>query len=105
MVSSLGFCAAKCGWRLMVQDCSQAESRAVTMPPVTTRPECGSRRQIFSMYGVILSSRVVMVADSQAVSCSAWTLGAWMNLSGRPKSGSCWAMFFHRLQAPPSGVL
>ena len=32
-----------------VQDSSQLESRAVTMPPVTTLPEKGSRLAIFSM--------------------------------------------------------
>ena len=42
-----------------------------------------------------MSSRVVMVADSQLV-----LEMSEQNFSGRPKAGSCLAMFFHKLQQP-----
>ena len=39
----------------------------LTIPPVTTFPVLGSRLQILVIYGMILLSRVVIVADSQFV--------------------------------------
>ena len=66
------------------------------MPPVTTRPENGSRLQIFWMYGGISSSNVVTVALIH-FECS----GSEQNTSGCPKLGSCAAMRRHISQPPP----
>ncbi len=66
------------------------------MPPVTTRPENGSRLQIFWMYGGISSSNVVTVALIH-FECS----GSEQNTSGWPKLGSCAAMRRHISQPPP----
>jgi len=79
----------------MVQLKSHLESWQLTIPPVTTFPVLGSRLQILVIYGMILLSRVVIVADSQFVFAI-----SEQNFSGCPKDGSCFAMFFHRLQQP-----
>ena len=52
----------------MVQLMSQLESRQVTMPPVTTLPESGSRLQIFWIASRICLLAVSTVQDSQLVS-------------------------------------
>ena len=88
-------CSLNCPWRLIVQLNSQLESLQLTIPPVTVFPLRGSRWQIFSIYGRILSSNVVTVADSQLV-----FVISEQNFSGCPNAGSCFAMFFHRLQQP-----
>ncbi len=44
-----GFWSRNCGWRLMVHESSQLESFTLTMPPVTTPPDSGSRLQMLSM--------------------------------------------------------
>ena len=88
-------CSLNCPCLLIVQLNSQLESLQLTMPPVTTFPLFGSLLQIFVMYGMILSSSVVTVADSQFVFAT-----SEQNFSGRPKDGSCFAMFFHKFQQP-----
>ncbi|SKZ81289.1 Uncharacterised protein [Mycobacteroides abscessus subsp. abscessus] len=87
-------CCLKCGWRLTVQLISQLESRAVTMPPVTTLPLNGSRSQILWMYSGIRLSNVVTVHDSHLVlSISPAKTSGW------PNAGSFAAMRRHRSQA------
>ena len=58
-------------------------------------PLFGSLLQIFVIYGIILSSSVVTVADSQFVFAT-----SEQNFSGCPNDGSCFAIFFQRLQQP-----
>ena len=67
------------------------------MPPVTTLPLKGSLLQIFCIYGGILSSKVVTVADSQFV-----LEISVQNLSGCPNSSFCIAIFLHNSQQAPS---
>ncbi len=64
------------------------------MPPVTTRPENGSRLHTFWMYSGMRWSSVVTVADSHLV-CGMCE----PNTSGRPKSGCFAAIRRHRSQA------
>lgn len=64
----------------MVQLMSQLESRQVTMPPVTTLPESGSRLQIFWIASRICLLAVSTVQDSQLVS-----LMSLKNFSGWPE--------------------
>ena len=66
------------------------------MPPVTTRPENGSRLQMRLMYGGISASSVVTVALIHLVAS-----GSEQNVSGCPKLGSCLAMRRHMSQPPP----
>ena len=73
----------KCGCLFIVQLISQFESFTETIPPVTTLPLNGSLLQIFSIYGGILSSNVVTVADSQFVLAM-----SEQNFSGCPNDGS-----------------
>ena len=82
----------------MVQESSQLESRHVTMPPVTTLPESGSRRQTVRMASRIAGSAVSTVALIQLES-----LGAEQNTSGLPKepSETCAAILRHMSQPPP----
>ena len=54
----------KCGCLFIVQLINQFESFTETIPPVTTLPLNGSLLQIFSVYGGILSSNVVTVAET-----------------------------------------
>jgi len=81
----------------MVQLMSQLESRQVTMPPVTTLPESGSRLQIFWIASRICLLAVSTVQDSQLVS-----LMSLKNFSGWPNAGSCAASFFHISTDGPS---
>ncbi|CPU67461.1 Uncharacterised protein [Mycobacteroides abscessus] len=84
----------KCGCRLTVQLISHAESRAVTMPPVTTFPLNGSRLQMRSMCSGMRRSSVVTVADCHLVSGM-----SVLKTSGRPNDGSLAATRRHRSHA------
>ena len=81
----------------IVQLINQFESFTDTIPPVTTLPLNGSLLQIFSIYGGILSSNVVTVADSQFV----FDISI-QNLSGCPNSSLCLTSFLHNSQHAPS---
>ena len=78
----------------MVQDRYQLSvlSLTVTMPPVVTLPERGSRLQMFIMCWMISSLEVATVALIQLVAST-----SEQNLSGLPYSpcSACAAMAFH----------
>ena len=84
-----------CPCLFIVQLSSHEESLQLTIPPVTTFPERESLLHIFSIYEIIFSSDVVMVADSHFDFST-----SEQNFSGFPNAMSCLAIFFQRLQQP-----
>ncbi|MBB2958412.1 hypothetical protein FHX72_002558 [Pseudoclavibacter helvolus] len=67
---------------------------------MTIFPSRGSRPVIFWMYGTILSSVRVTVAEIVQLASGMFS----QNFSGRPNAGSWAARFFHSDQAPPRSV-